>query len=31
MDGDGILRFVDGISVEINFTTMPALLPTSIE
>jgi hypothetical protein len=31
VDGEGILRFVDGISVEINFTTMPALLPTSIE
>ncbi|RMH39272.1 MAG: hypothetical protein D6689_17015 [Deltaproteobacteria bacterium] len=27
VDGDGNLRFVDGISVELNFETVPATLP----
>lgn len=29
-DSDGNLMFVDGISVEINFDTMPTLLPTML-
>lgn len=28
VDDDGDLRFVDGISIEINFETVPVLLPT---
>lgn len=29
-DADGNLRFVDGISVEINFETVPTILPTEL-
>ncbi len=29
-DENGVLRFVDGISIELNFDTTPALLPTNI-
>lgn len=30
VDGDGVLRFVDGISVEINFQTAEAILPETL-
>jgi hypothetical protein len=30
VDADGNLRFVDGISVELNFETVPTILPTEL-
>ncbi len=30
VDADGKLRFVDGISIEMNFDTVPTILPTSL-